>query len=138
MVGFAVDEPKGIRVLDNDFAVGGGVANAFRKECAIDGHVFACKQADGDLGFVAIEGAALEASAFVGNAYDGSSFRVGAADVTSIDPKVARAQPFYTARPDNDGTFCHKYIPFLKRAYANARRIRGSQRIKSPLSPLQC
>ncbi len=32
MVRFAVDEPKGIRVLDNDFAVGGGAANAFGEE----------------------------------------------------------------------------------------------------------
>src|SRR5580704_13457558 len=110
MVCFAVNEPKGIRVLDNDFAVGDGVANAFREECAIDGHIFARKQSDSDLGFVAVEGAALEASAFVRKTHDGSSFRVGAADVTSIDPKVARAQPVYAPRAYNDGTFCHKYF----------------------------
>jgi hypothetical protein len=91
MVRFAIHEPKGIRVLDNDFAVGGGVANAFREESAICGYIFARKQADSDLGFVTVEGAALEPSSFVGKAYDGSSFRVGAADVTPIDPKVARA-----------------------------------------------
>src|ERR1700752_140340 len=119
MVRFAVDEPKRFRVLDNDFAVGGGVANAFREECAIDGHIFACKEPDSDLGFVAVEGAALEASAFVRKTHNGPGFRVGAADVTSIDPKVARAQPVYAPRADNDGTFCHRYS-FPKRACANA------------------
>src|SRR4029077_14145878 len=119
MVRFAVNEPKGIRVLDNDFAVGGGVANAFCEECAIDGHIFACKQPDSDLGFVAVEGAALEASSFVRKTHKGSGFRVGAADVTSIDPKVARAQPVYTPRAYNNETFCHKYF-LPKRAYPNA------------------
>src|ERR1700751_952866 len=93
MVRLAVDEPKGVRVLDNDFAVGGGAANAFGEECTIDGHIFAGKQADSDLGFVAVEGATLEVPPVVGKAYDGSSFRVGAADVTSIDPEVPRTQP---------------------------------------------
>ena len=109
MVRLPVDKAKGIRVLDNDFAIGGGAANAFGEKCAINGHIFACKKPDGDLGFVAVEGATLEASSLVGEAYDGSGFRFGAADVTSIDPKVARAQPFYAARTDNNGTFCHKY-----------------------------
>src|ERR1700741_324655 len=107
---FAVDEPKRVRVLDNDFAVGGGVANAFREECAIDGHIFACKQPDSDLGFVGVEGAALEASSFVGKTHNGSGFCVGASDVTSVDPKVARAQPVHTPGAYNDGTFRHKYL----------------------------
>ncbi len=106
------------------------------KNRAINGHVFACKQPDRDLRFVAIEGAALEASSFVGETYDGSGFGVGAPDVTSIDPKMPRAQPFYAARPDNDGTFCHKYIPSSNDAVKQSLAPGGRRLLNNIESPL--
>src|SRR6516162_8852707 len=110
MICFPIYEPEGIRVLDHDLAIRSGAANAFREKCTINRNILACKQPDRDLGFVAVEGATLEASSFVRKTHDGSSFRASAADVASIDPKMPGAQPVYTPRADNDGTFCHKYF----------------------------
>ena len=111
VVGFTIDEPEGFGILDNNFSIVSSVTNSAGKEGAINGNVLAREQTNRDLGFIAVESAALEAAAFVGETNHSSGIRLCASHVAAIHPQMACAQTLDSARTDDDRTFRHKSLP---------------------------
>ncbi len=104
-VRLAIDEPAGLRVFDDERAIGRRATEAFDEERAIDGPVLARQQAHRDLGFIAVERATLEVAAPVDQADDGARLRLRRAHVAPVDPQMARAQSFDTSGADHRGRF---------------------------------
>ena len=106
-VGLAVDDPVSVGVFNDALAILNGTAQALREKGAVDRNVLARQQPDGDLRLIAVKRTSVESAALVGEPHNRSGLGVCRADVAAIDPQVPRAQPFHTARADDDRSFFH-------------------------------
>jgi hypothetical protein len=88
---FAVDEAVGFGICDGAFAEFGGSEKALAKKRPVYGDVLRGNEADGNLGAIAVKRAPVETAALIKEAHDGARFGINPADVTAINPLVARA-----------------------------------------------
>jgi len=86
LIRFAVNQAIGVRIVDNETTIGGCPADSFCEKSAINRRFIAREQADGDLGFIAVEGAAVETAPVIGEADDSASVGRRGAYVAAINP----------------------------------------------------
>jgi hypothetical protein len=72
LVGFAVNEPISLAILDDGLPERCCAAEAFSKELSVNGHVLVGQKSDRDLRFVAVEGASMITAALIGYPNDGA------------------------------------------------------------------